>query len=209
MATWAWIPIAAAIVILVVAFLAARAGRRRSTTALRDRFGPEYDRVLQERDDLRAAEADLRGRQKERDRLDIRPLTEPSRVRFATEWRELQERFVDQPSDAVVAADGLVSRVMSERGYPTGTLEVRAKLVSVDHPTAVQNYRSAHAVCERIQSQPVSTEELRAALLHYRSLFDDLLQSGDTTRRSAAGSRARDASDREQPSQHSTQRGNR
>jgi hypothetical protein len=206
MATWAWIPIAVGIISVVV-LLAARAMRQRSTTRLRERFGPEYDRLLQERDDRGAAEADLRDREKQRGRLDIRPLTDPSRARFAAEWRELQERFVDQPSYAVVAADGLVYRVMSERGYPMDTFEALAKLISVDHPAAVETYRFAHAVCERAQSQQVSTEDLRAALLHYRSLFDELLQSEKAGRHSETDSRARHASDREEP--QSTQRGTR
>jgi hypothetical protein len=207
MVIWAWILIAVAII--VVALLAARAMRQRSTTALRERFGPEYERVLREREDRRAAEADLRGRKRQRARLDIRRLTEPSRARFAAEWRELQERFVDQPSDVVVAADGLVGRVMSELGYPVDNFAGQARLISVDHPTVVEKYRFAHAVCERSQSQQVTTEELRAALLDYRSVFDDLLQSGDTVGHSQAGSRARHASDREEPSQQSTQRGTR
>jgi hypothetical protein len=207
MVIWAWILIAVAII--VVALLAARAMRQRSTTALRERFGPEYERVLREREDRRSAEADLRGRKRQRARLDIRPLTEPSRARFAAEWRELQERFVDQPSDVVVAADGLVRRVMSELGYPMDNFAGQARLISVDHPTVVEKYRFAHAVCERSQSQQVTTEELRAALLDYRSVFDDLLQSGDTVGHSQAGSRARHASDREEPSQQSTQRGTR
>jgi hypothetical protein len=183
--------------------------RQRRTMMLRQQFGPEYDRVLQERDDRRAAEADLRDRKTQRDRLDIQPLTEATRARFAAEWRELQERFVDQPSDAVVAADGLVDRVMSELGYPMDNFAGQAKLISVDHPTAVENYRMAHAVCERAQSQQVTTEELRAALLYYRSLFDDLLHLGKAGRHSEAHSRARNLSDRAEPSQQPTQRGTR
>ena len=208
MATWAWILIAVAIIVVVV-LLAATVMRKRRTTMLRARFGPEYHRVLQERGDRRAAEAELRDRKKQRDRLDIRPLTEPTRARFAAEWREVQERFVDQPSNAVVAADALVSRVMSERGHPMDTFEARARLVSVDHPAVVENYRFARAVCERAQSDQVPTEDLRAALLHYRSLFEELLQSEDASRHFGADSRDREASDREKRSQQSTQRGNR
>ena len=176
---------------------------------LRRRFGPEYERTVQERDDRRAAEADLRDRKTQRDRLDIQPLTEATRARFAAEWRELQERFVDQPSNAVVAADSLVYRVMSERGYPMDNFEAQAKLISVDHPSVVENYRSAHAVCERARSQQASTEDLRAALLHYRSLFDDLLQSDDAGKKGAVASRARDASNQQEPEQQPTQRGTR
>ncbi|HEY3090285.1 MAG TPA: hypothetical protein VGJ59_19720 [Jatrophihabitantaceae bacterium] len=205
MAIWAWILIA--VVVIVAAVLAAAAMRQRRTTMLRQQFGPEYERTMQERDDRRAAESDLRDRQKQRDRLDIRPLAEPTRARFAAEWRELQERFVDQPADTVVAADGLVYRVMSERGYPMDNFEAQAKLVSVDHPSVVENYRFAHAVCERAQSQQASTEDLRAALLHYRSLFDDLLQSDGADRTREAPSHRRDAPDREEPEQQSTQRG--
>jgi hypothetical protein len=209
MVTWAWILIAVAIIVSVVALLAAIVMRQRSTMRLREQFGPEYDRVLQERGDRRAAEADLRDRLKRRDRLDIRSLTEPTRARFAAEWRELQERFVDQPSNAVVAADGLVYRVLTERGYPRDTLEARAKLISADHPAVVGNYRFAHAVYQRAQSQQVTTEDLRTALLHYRSFFDEMLQSGGAGRHSEADSGAREPSDREERGQPSTQRGNR
>ena len=119
MATWAWILIAVVIVVVAAVFVAMQM-RQRRTTMLRQRFGPEYDRTIEERDDRRAAEADLRDRQKERDRLDIKPLAEPTRARYEADWREVQERFVDQPSNAVVAADGLVYRVMAERGLPHG-----------------------------------------------------------------------------------------
>ena len=205
MAIWAWILIALG-VIIVVALLVAILMQQRRTTMLRQRFGPEYDRVLQEREDRRAGEADLRDRKKQRDQLDIRPLTEAARARFAAEWRVLQERFVDQPADAVLAADGLVYRVMSESGYPMDNFEAQARLISVDHPTVVENYRSGHAVYERAQSQQATTEDLRAALLHYRSLFDDLLLSGEADRHGEAESRAHDVSDREEPTQP-TQRG--
>jgi hypothetical protein len=178
MATWAWILIAIAVVI-VVALLALTARQQRRTTTLRRRFGPEYERTVQERDGRRAGEADLLKRQKQRDRLEIKPLAKPARARFAAEWREVQERFVDQPSNAVVAADGLVYRVMAARGYPVDDFEGQANLISVDHPALVDNYRAAHDVCERARSQQASTEDLRGALLYYRSLFDDLLEPAD------------------------------
>jgi hypothetical protein len=177
MATWAWILIA--IVVVIAVLLALMAMRQRRTTTLRRRFGPEYERTMQERDGRRAGEADLLERQKQRDRLEIKPLAEPARARFAAEWRDVQERFVDQPSDAVVTADGLVYRVMAARGYPVDDFEGQAKLISVDHPVVVDNYRAAHDVCERAMSHHASTEDLREALLHYRSLFDDLLEPAD------------------------------
>jgi hypothetical protein len=164
MATWAWILIAIGIV--VVAMVVMMAMQRRRTTTLRRRFGSEYERTMHERDGRRAAEADLRDRQQQRDRLDIKALAGPARDRFMTEWQEVQQRFVDQPS----------YRVMAARGYPMDDFDGQARLVSVDHPAVVENYRAAHDVCERARSQQASTEDLRAALLHYRSLFDDLLQ---------------------------------
>ena len=175
MATWAWILIV--IVAVVVVAVIAMAARQRRTTALRQRFGPEYDRAVEARDDQRAAEADLRGRERRRAQLDIRPLPEDTRARFAQDWQDVQERFVDQPSEALVAADRLVYSVMEARGYPMGDFDAQADLVSVDHPEVVDNYRTAHGIRER--AQRASTEDLRAAMLRYRSLFDELLRAHD------------------------------
>jgi hypothetical protein len=177
MATWVWILIAVAAVAVVA--LIAMAARQRRTTALRQRFGPEYDRAVEARQGRRGAEADLRDRERQRAQLDIRPLPEGMRVRFAQDWQDVQERFVDQPSDAVVAADGLVYSVMEARGYPMGDFDAQADLVSVDHPEVVENYRFAHGVRERAQAQRAGTEDLREALLRYRSLFDELLRADD------------------------------
>ena len=177
MATLVWIVIVIAVVVVVA--LIAMAARRRRTTALRQRFGPEYDRTVEAREDRRTAEADLREREKQRARLDIRPLPEDMRARFGQEWQNLQERFVDQPSEAVVAADRLVYSVMETRGYPMGDFDAQADLVSVDHPEVVENYRFAHGIRERAQAQQASTEDLREALLRYRSLFDELLRAHD------------------------------
>jgi hypothetical protein len=166
------------IVIVVVAVIAlvAVGVRKRRTAMLRGRFGPEYDRVVENRDDRRAAEADLRGREKLRAQFDIEPLPEATRVRFADEWRDVQENFVDQPVEATTEADTLITRVMEARGYPMKDFDAQAELISVDHPDTVENYRFAHAVRQRSQTQQVSTEDLREALLRYRSLFDELLR---------------------------------
>lgn len=202
MATWLWILIVIAAVV-VVAFMVV-AARQRRTTALRQRFGPEYDRAVEAGEGRRAAEADLRGRERQRAQLDIRPLAEGMRVRFAEEWREVQERFVDQPSEAVVAADGLVYRVMETRGYPMGDFDAQADLVSVDHPAVVENYRIAHGIRERAQAQRASTEDLREALLRYRSLFSELLgaddgQAGVTASRGPASAVGQTDKDRSAP----------
>jgi hypothetical protein len=178
MATWVWILIAIAVVAVVV--IVAMAARQRRAAALRQRFGPEYERAVAAREGQRAAaEADLREREKQHALLDIRPLPEDTRARFAHEWRDLQERFVDEPSDAVVAADQLVNIVMDARGYPMGDFDTQADLVSVDHPQVVENYRVAHGIHGRALAQQASTEDLREALLRYRSLFDELLRAGD------------------------------
>ena len=174
MATLIWVVIAIAVVAVIA--LVAVGARKRRTAMLRDRFGPEYDRAVENRDDRRAAEADLRAREKQRAQFDVKPLPEATRLRFADEWRDVQERFVDQPAQAATDADTLITRVMEARGYPMKDFDAQAELVSVDHPDTVENYRFAHAVRQRSETQQASTEDLREALLRYRSLFDELLR---------------------------------
>lgn len=174
MAAWVWILIAIVVVIVIV--LLALATMRRRSSMLRQRFGPEYDRTVEARDGRRAAEAELRAREKQRAQFTIKPLPEATRLRFANEWRAVQERFVDQPAQAVAAADTLVTAVMHERGYPTEQFEEQADVVSVDHPEVVENYRFGHALWERSQTEETSTEDLREAMLRYRSLFGELLR---------------------------------
>jgi hypothetical protein len=186
MATLVWVVIA---IVAVTAIALVVGARKRRTAMLRDRFGPEYDRAVESRDGRRAAEADLRAREKQRAQFDVRPLPEATRLRFADEWRDVQERFVDQPAQATTAADTLITRVMEARGYPMKDFDAQAELVSVDHPDTVENYRFAHAVGQRSQTQQVGTEDLREALLRYRSLFDELLRPEDN---GAEGSGAAD-----------------
>jgi hypothetical protein len=174
MATGFWILIV--IVVVLIALVAAMAARRRRTMALRERFGPEYDRTVGARAGQRAAEADLRDRERQRARLDIRPLSEAARARYTEEWRVIQQDFVDQPEEATTAGYDLVNRVMAERGYPMRDFDARADLVSVDHPDVVDNYRVAHGIHKRARQQQASTEDLREALLRYRSLFEELLR---------------------------------
>jgi hypothetical protein len=188
MATWAWIVIVI-VVVIIVAALATMATRRRNTAALRERFGSEYERTVAVSGDQRTAEAALRGRQRERRRLDIKPLSETSRARYAGEWRAIQERFVDQPAEATDAADNLLHRVMQERGYPTVDFDAQSDLISVDHPDVVENYRVAHDIHGRAQDQQASTEDLREALLRYRSLFRELLGADDAVPAAAPAAR--------------------
>ncbi len=186
MATWGWVLLAVVVVIVIV--LVALAVTKRRTAMLRRRFGPEYDRTVAARDDRSSAEAELRAREKQRAQIDIKPLPEATRLRFAGEWRDVQERFVDQPAEAVAAADTLIVGVMEARGYPMSDFEAQAALVSVDHPGVVESYRFAHGVRQRSQAQQTDTEDLREALLRYRSLFDELLRPDGTGPKVSAAS---------------------
>jgi len=176
MATWIWIVIIAAAV-LVVAVIAWRAASQRRTTQLRGRFGPEYDRTVESADGRRDAERQLREREEHRRQLNIRPLTQESRDRYSEEWDRLQSRFVDDPSTSVGEADRLVQDVMRERGYPTDDFEQRVGDISVDHPHVAEHYRAAHGVAVARERGEANTEDLRQSLVHYRSLFAELLET--------------------------------
>jgi hypothetical protein len=174
MQPWAWVLLI--VVLVVVVLLVAVLMRQRRTASLRDRFGPEYDRTINTADDKRGAEQELLDRARRREKLDIRPLPEAARARYAEQWRAIQERFVDDPAGSVGSAHTLLDQVMGERGYPTRDFEEQADLVSVDHPQVVENYRAAYAVHQRQSTGQATTEDLRDALVRYRSLFEDLLR---------------------------------
>jgi hypothetical protein len=151
--------------------------QKKRTEELRDRFGPEYERAVRAEGDRSRAEADLDARAKRVEQLDIRPLSNRERDQFSESWRATQTRFVDDPVGATREADELVAEVMQVRGYPMGDFERRAADVSVDHPGVVEHYRAAHAIAMRTESGSENTEELRIALVHYRALFEDLLET--------------------------------
>ena len=164
------------LVIVIVALLAVvgmLAYRQRRSAQLREGFGPEYDRAVDEHGDQRAAEAELRERRERRSAYDIKPLGAADRDRYAERWRETQAKFVDQPASALTDADELLSAVMRDRGYPVEDFEQQAADVSVDHPEVVDHYRRAHAIHG---SKRASTEDLRQAMVHYRALFAELLE---------------------------------
>jgi hypothetical protein len=166
---WAWVLIAVAVVVvLVVVIWRALAAKR--TRTLQHRFGPEYERTLDRADDRKEAEADLAARAKRRDELDIRPLPAAARDRYLDEWQRVQARFVDDPSGAVGEADSLIQSVLRERGYPVDDFEQRAADISVDHPHVVENYREGHRL------RGGDTEAQRQAMVHYRALFDELVE---------------------------------
>jgi hypothetical protein len=181
MDAWVWILIAvAAVAILAIAvFVWLQARRRR----LQQTFGPEYDRALADAPTRREAEAELDERRRRREELDIRPLSSQAAERYGHEWQGLQARFVDAPVEATRDADRLVQQVMSERGYPMDEFEGLADLISVDHPTVVENYREAHTIYLNYDRGDASTEDLRQAMVHYRSLFDELVESGERVHR--------------------------
>jgi hypothetical protein len=148
------------------------ANRRR---ALRQRFGPEYDRVVESTEDRRAAERELRDRERRHADLELRPLDPESRERYSASWEEIQVRFVDAPDQAVGEADELVTRLIAERGYPTGDYDDQLAHLSVEHARTLDHYRQAHDINERNSRGEATTEQLRQALVHYRALFADLL----------------------------------
>ena len=150
--------------------------RNRQSEQLQDRFGPEYDRTLSEHHDQRQAERELKAREERVDQLNIRPLEHDERDRFSERWQAVQARFVDEPTGATDEADQLVGEVMAARGYPVGDFEQRAADVSVHHPRVVEHYRAAHMIAGRNARGDADTEQLRQALVHFRALFEDLLE---------------------------------
>src|SRR5260370_3333246 len=145
--------------------------RKRRSQNLRERFGPEYDRVVKQQGDPRKAEGVLEFREKRREKFTIRPLAAADRSSFAVRWNEVQSRFVDDPRGAVTVAESLVSELMQARGYPIGEFEQRSADISGDYPVVVENYRAAHAIALRHRASQASTEDLRPAMVHYPTLF--------------------------------------
>jgi hypothetical protein len=164
--------VAAVVIVAVFSFILAR---KRRSQQLRERFGPEYDRVLKKEGEVRRAEGVLEIRAKRAEKFVIRPLSEQNRAAFAERWRVVQSHFVDDPKGSVSEGDGLVNELMETRGYPMADFEQRAADISVDHPVVVENYRAAHDIALRHSRGEASTEDLRKAMVHYRTLFEELL----------------------------------
>jgi hypothetical protein len=175
--TQTWMIVVVAIVLLLFGFGAWVFYQKKQSQRLQQRFGPEYGRTL---DDFRSrtkAESELKTREKRVALLNIIALTPSETATFRQVWEALQGRFVDDPKDAVVKADKLVCELMLKRGYPMGDFERRAADVSVDHPAVVDNYRAAQAIVVRNVRGEADTEELRKAVVHFRALFDELLEA--------------------------------
>ena len=183
MSTGAIVAIVVVVLVLLVllALLLRMQTRRRH---LQDRFGPEYDRTVQERENRIEAEKELAGREKRYSQLDIRPLAPDVRNTYAQDWRRVQEQFVDTPNSAVAEADRLVTALMKDRGYPTEGYEQQLADLSVAHARSLEHYRLAHEINVRTD-RDASTEDLRNAMVHYRALFEDLLSNGSDPGRRA------------------------
>jgi len=172
----------AIIIVVAVVIIAGLVGsavltRRRK---LQEQFGPEYDRAVAERNGRLRAEAELSDRKRRVRKLDIRPLTAEARAKYADEWVTIQERFVDSPEEAVADGYGLLTTVMTERGYPTGDDEQAQADLSVEHAQTVAHFRAARKISANAASGNAKTEDLRQALIHYRALFTDLLGAPGT-----------------------------
>lgn len=175
-------------IILVVALLVAAAWvssqkKKKRSERLQQRFGPEYNRTVDKLGGRGKAESELEARETRVDKLTIKTLSPSEAPRFSQAWAALQGRFVDDPKGVVTQADQLVRELMLARGYPMGDFERRSADISVDHPAVVEHYRAAQAIAVRDQRGDVNTEELRKAVVHYRALFDELLEIRETAPR--------------------------
>jgi len=173
------------IAVVVVAAIAFAIMRKRRSQQLRERFGPEYDRVVRHEGDVRKGEGVLAFREKRHEKFKLRPLSAEDRASFVRRWDDVQSRFVDDPKGAVTMADSLVTEAMQGRGYPMADFDQRAADISVDYPLVVENYRAAHEIAIRHNRGQASTEDLRRAMVHYRTLFEELLREPQQEKRSA------------------------
>ncbi|HUB57923.1 MAG TPA: hypothetical protein VMB04_22510 [Mycobacterium sp.] len=176
MSVWAWILIAAVVVVAIPALIVTVGivGSRRKTHRLKEHYGREYERLLSETGSEKAANRELTTRERKRGKLDIVPLTREALSDFTARWQQVQATFVDNPGSAVGVADRLVTEVMRQRGYPVDDFDRRAADISVDHPEIVDNYRAAHDI-NKSRRDDVDTEQQREAFVHYRALFEKLL----------------------------------
>jgi hypothetical protein len=167
------------VIALVVGFL------RYRTERLRSRFGPEYVRAVEDSGGQRQAESALQARTARVRKYDLRPLSADEQARFSADWRRVQAKFVDDPAGAARDADDLLANVTTARGYPQADIDQRLEDLSVDHGEAVQNYRLARDTVGRHARGDAGTEDLRQAMIHYRTLFEDLLGEPAKTQRVA------------------------
>ena len=162
----------AVIIVAAVLFFAVRAQR---SARLRSRFGPEYERTVEDVGNRSRAEHELHDRQKRVSKFEIRSLSVSERDHFITAWHVIQAEFVDQPTQTLAKADDLLTEVMRARGYPMENFEQRSADLSVDHPSVVQHYRAGRDIAVLQKRGEASTEDMRQAMIHFRALFDELV----------------------------------
>ncbi len=165
-----------AVIVVLIVLAAWLLYQRKQSKDLEQRFGPEYRRTVDELGSRPKAEAELRDREKRVQKFSIVPLAPGEAARYAQAWRAMQGRFVDNPKGVLQEADELVQDLMLKRGYPMADFESRAADISVDHPAVVEHYRAAQAIAVRDQRGEADTEDMRKAVVHYRALFDELLE---------------------------------
>jgi hypothetical protein len=175
--SWFFIATAALIAFTLVLVVVLSAIGRKRTERLKKHFGPEYERAVGDAGDQRAAEEELVARERKRQKLEIVALSPEAHARYAEHWRTVQTAFVDSPSRAVGDADRLVTLVMRERGYAIDDFDQRASDISVDHPNIVEHYRAAHTLHLAQEQGDIDTEAQREAFVHYRALFEKLLET--------------------------------
>jgi hypothetical protein len=169
--------IAVVLVLLIIGVpLGLVLARRRRSERFHDQFGPEYDHTVQAMGGEKKAQTELEERRKHVEALDIRPLSVSERERYLADWTAVQSKFVDEPGQAIVDADRLITQVMQMRAYPVSDFEQRAADISVNYPALVTNYRAAREIAVKNEQHQADTEELRQAMIHYRSLFEELLE---------------------------------
>lgn len=164
------------VIVLIIAAIAAVAYQRKRSSGLEERFGPEYDRTVQDSDDRRSGEKLLREREKRRSQFEVTPLSGEAADRYREQWKGIQGGFVDEPAEAVQQSDSLVVQMMRDSGYPVDDFDHRVDDISVDHPDVAQHYRDAHAVAVAQMNGTADTEQLRQAVTSYRELVDTLLR---------------------------------
>ena len=163
------------VLVIIGAILGPIFARRKRSDKFHDKYGPEYDHTVQTMGTEKKAQTELNERQKHVETLNIRPLSENERQRYLANWTAVQAKFVDEPGQATVEADHLIMEVMQIRNYPVSDFEQRAADVSISYPDLVSNYRAAREIAIKNEKHQANTEELRQAMIYYRSLFDELL----------------------------------
>ncbi len=171
-----WIALAGLAILLVGGAAGLLLGRRYRTRQLQQTFGPEYEHTVEQVGDQQQAEQELITRLKHVKALEIRPLTLDEVKEFQAKWHAMQAQFVDEPLTALQQADQLIAQVMATKGYPVEDFEQQVADISVDYPELVMDYRGLHLIALKGSDEPVTTEEMRQAMLHGRTLFDKLMQ---------------------------------